>query len=968
MVRIQLETGYLDVKEDTSFPLNFGVGDIRDLSKRTGANSKTIVLSGTKNNHDLLNHYYDVNIEAGTFNVNALTRCSVIQNGIPVLEDAYIQLLSVNKRQLTHSHEEYIEYEALVKDTQSDFFTKLDNSELADLDFTDLNHVITAANVVASFTNTVTDGYVYPINHTGDIWYPIKEMRPAIYAKQYWDRIHATAGFSYTWTSLSDAYFDKLIIPFNGDALQLDWSDYDVDATATQDYTFTQSAGANTSTAWDILDNWTEVLDNQGLFTPLSGEYSVPFTITQGESINYKLDIDYDLKLVNNSGGTVYLVDMDILTASTKRYYYKVNFRVYKNGSYLIGATVPPAIMTQFSRDEGSLPNGETSLGNQSISINLPCTNLLTSDILDVRMQIVVTDNATIAPRWKLTNSTGGTDTAVDLKVDFTSVALNIGVQSTVLASGATLDMNLVIPRSIKQKDFIKSICTMYNLMAEQSANDPNTIVYSHRDDYYDNGTEKDWSQKIAKNLDHQLQFLPELSAKKITLSYKQDQDEPNKIYLDTTREVYSQVDYTFDNEYVKGNDLKELIFTPSPMGKNFVNAITPMVNGAAPKTGVRILIHNGTATCDPYNIYDYGTPATTSSSGQIGLTTYPLCHHWDDPYTPTFSIEFGTNDFYYYDNYIITNNNLYNLYWRRTLNQINEGKMLTAYFDLTESDIASLKLSDKIWINNSWWHINKVIDYDCNSNSLTKVELMSVDSEIDFVPFKTRKPKFPRPQLIANATNQIKVKKFELNNVNYSQGGVVIRGYGNVVPEGLKGFIQGDEKELLEDGVLFDTINNSSTFDDNFANADLTLDANRNHDTAGYDLQISTDGGLNAQSNMQMTPTGANWLFGTKGVLVSTDGTFIKGATVHSYAGRNTAYTLTDTNYLVDCTSGPFTINLPTAVGISGRHYVIKNSGIGVITVDGNGTETIDGATTITLNQYDSITVVSDGANWIII
>jgi hypothetical protein len=46
MVRIQLATGYLDVKEGTAFPLNFQVGDIRDISKRQGNYSKTITLTG----------------------------------------------------------------------------------------------------------------------------------------------------------------------------------------------------------------------------------------------------------------------------------------------------------------------------------------------------------------------------------------------------------------------------------------------------------------------------------------------------------------------------------------------------------------------------------------------------------------------------------------------------------------------------------------------------------------------------------------------------------------------------------------------------------------------------------------------------------------------------------------------------------------------------------------------------------
>jgi hypothetical protein len=51
MVRIQLSTGYLDVKDGTAFPLNFSIGDIRDISKRTGSFSKTITLVGNSNNN-----------------------------------------------------------------------------------------------------------------------------------------------------------------------------------------------------------------------------------------------------------------------------------------------------------------------------------------------------------------------------------------------------------------------------------------------------------------------------------------------------------------------------------------------------------------------------------------------------------------------------------------------------------------------------------------------------------------------------------------------------------------------------------------------------------------------------------------------------------------------------------------------------------------------------------------------------
>ncbi len=87
------------------------------------------------------------------------------------------------------------------------------------------------------------------------------------------------------------------------------------------------------------------------------------------------------------------------------------------------------------------------------------------------------------------------------------------------------------------------------------------------------------------------------------------------------------------------------------------------------------------------------------------------------------------------------------------------------------------------------------------------------------------------------------------------------------------------------------------------------------------------------------------------------------------AYRGITALRTLDNTDYFIDCTANTFTVTLPTAVGITGRQCIIKNSGTGVITVDGNGSETIDGQTTWALPaQYDSITIMSDGANWKII
>ena len=80
-----------------------------------------------------------------------------------------------------------------------------------------------------------------------------------------------------------------------------------------------------------------------------------------------------------------------------------------------------------------------------------------------------------------------------------------------------------------------------------------------------------------------------------------------------------------------------------------------------------------------------------------------------------------------------------------------------------------------------------------------------------------------------------------------------------------------------------------------------------------------------------------------------------------------NGTYTVLPTDYFVEATGNSFTINLPSAIGISGQTYEIKNSGSGVVVVDANGSQTIDGVLTKTLNQYDNLFITSNGANWIV-
>ena len=91
------------------------------------------------------------------------------------------------------------------------------------------------------------------------------------------------------------------------------------------------------------------------------------------------------------------------------------------------------------------------------------------------------------------------------------------------------------------------------------------------------------------------------------------------------------------------------------------------------------------------------------------------------------------------------------------------------------------------------------------------------------------------------------------------------------------------------------------------------------------------------------------------------------KGDAELTVVSKTATYTALATDDVVLCT-GTFTVTLPTAVGIAGKAYYIKNVSTGVVTLDGAGSETMDGETTLTLSDDDSVEVVSDGSNWRII
>jgi hypothetical protein len=93
--------------------------------------------------------------------------------------------------------------------------------------------------------------------------------------------------------------------------------------------------------------------------------------------------------------------------------------------------------------------------------------------------------------------------------------------------------------------------------------------------------------------------------------------------------------------------------------------------------------------------------------------------------------------------------------------------------------------------------------------------------------------------------------------------------------------------------------------------------------------------------------------------------GTLTAAGFNNAYVTKTANYPVTATDGTIECLTNAFTVTLPTAVGIQGRIYTIKNlQTANTCTVATTSSQTIDGASTAGVAN-GALTVQSDNANW---
>lgn len=680
---VYIENYRLDISSDLSSLLTFEIDNIRQFADRSTTWSKTIVLPGTSNNNKLFGHifqigqanYYDpAQSNVGyNFNASKSADCIIFQNQIQTFIGV-IRLLQIN------IYKGRTEYEVAVFGKLAQLNVSLSAGKLEDLDFSVYNHVYNTANIIASWDNAPGTGYYYPLADYGTYstakhnW-DIRTFRPALYAREYIDKMFAAAGFRWQSDLMDAPRFKQLVIPHNRKTLTVNTSNL-LTASRSTDQTVIGFGFASVGLISFPVYSTT-------VFTPGGGSPPTFFTYNAADTINVLISGTLNYRWSDTGNGMV--------------------IKIYKNATVI-------ATKTLFNT------GGSTQSGAWNFSVNV---SVATTD--QITFEVSVTSSAT--PYTFVANT-----------ISFTTVSA--GDIPVPIAIGNTVVINDILPKNIRQLDFLVGLVKLFNLYVYEDRFDSSLIYIKPYVDFYstDQSNAIDWTYKLNRDKIITIKPMSELNARKYEFKYKPDSDYYNDLYRKRYNEGYG--DYVFDSLYEFAEQTKsfEIIFSATPLVgysgqvKVYSTIFKRTGTDAAPveertDSNIRILQTKKILGVTSWNILDGATVlASTVNYGYAG--------HLNNPDAPADDLNFGALRELFF---ILSLGNLtvtqFNLYWSAYMAEITDkdSKLLTAWFYLTPLDINQLDFSKYVWIDSVLYRLNKISDYNASKPMDTLVELFKV-------------------------------------------------------------------------------------------------------------------------------------------------------------------------------------------------------------------------------------------------
>jgi hypothetical protein len=699
--------GYdLDLLEDIAADFTYSIQDIREPDKRTTDFSKTIQLPGTPKNNALFAHIFDLNIENDynpslsnigyNFNPNKVAKTLLLVDGIQVFQGV-LRVLKVSVE------DGIITYDTNVLGRLSDILFAMGDKKLSDINFSDLNHELRPDHITDVWYNPTNYPYTYPLIDYGlttdGINYPIENFAPAIYVKEYIDRMFHQNGFTYKCPLFSLPYFRSLIIP------------------ATEKSFFTQGQVAGKyltmSNRYFSMENRRSGNSWREITFEFTNEQVDPYNMHTGTNLHIQFTRDLDTSIQFN-----------------------LRFRYLSNNE----RDAELWVILNNDRDSRFVNETVNSGAFQNMIVEIPRRQWTSGDTLIVAMNI--------PPKSSLIANADECHWLMPSPTDESAYPIDVGAEVT---------MSNFISKTVTQKDFFKSIILMHNLYVFTDPDNDKNLLIVPQNQFYDTyaGNAVDWTYKVDYSKAIEVTPMGELTAREFQFTYKEDSDYWNADrYKKKYNEIYGQRKYVVDNDFEKDTKKIELIFSPTPSiqgdilgfnNKRVVPHIYKVTNGLKERDAfnIRVLQYGGMIdslqTGGNSNYPNYATWYIVDAVNDrlVTATKYPYAGMFNNPVTPTRDLCFGPPLEVFFD---VTQGypdvTLYRYYWQQYINEVanKDSKLWKAYVYLTPNDINQLDFKRLVKIDNTYFKLNKIDGYNPLTNDVTRVELFKTIVQVEVV------------------------------------------------------------------------------------------------------------------------------------------------------------------------------------------------------------------------------------------
>jgi len=375
---IYIENQRLDLTKDISTEFTYAIDDIKDFASRNTSFSKTIVIPGNDANNKLFGHIFKFGSANAynqgqpnvgyNFNAAKSASCYIYVDKIQIFKGV-LRLLEVI------IDGDKIEYECAVFGELGGFISALGNSKLEDIDFGIANQNWNELTIADSWNNVSGGGVYYPLIDYGQVstnkadW-DFKAFKPALYVKQYMDKIITGSGYTYSSTFFTTNLFKRLIIPSNATTLTTDSSN---------------AFYANANVATYNTDNYPNfTTTTAGNFTLVGSAYRYNGATTFSCTLRLRLEGDFtdvfpdptpstDVTVSLQKNGTDVASQTFTVYSEPQGYFVDFSYATSLSTNDTINAYLTSAA-TQYTVDEGALWVVSDTISQVPVGYNEPIT------------------------------------------------------------------------------------------------------------------------------------------------------------------------------------------------------------------------------------------------------------------------------------------------------------------------------------------------------------------------------------------------------------------------------------------------------------------------------------------------------------------------------------------------------------------------------------------------------------------